>query len=286
MDRGDKTILVTGATGHQGGAAARHLLEDGWHVRALTRDPSKPAARTLAELGCEVVRGNLKERATLDAALSGAYGCYSVQTPRDGGPEAEEAEGRNLADAAKAAGVQHFVYDSVIGAGRDDATQPWVVAKHRLERYVRDSGLPYTIWRPSTFMENYLGQLESIANGVLRGLDAPDGIKQMIAVDDIGRFVALAFREREQWLGRTTLIAGDRMTAAEVADTFGRVLGRPVRYEQTEPPPGMTAPPKTPLELADLDVLRHIMPGLKTLEEWARTIDWSRVGAAAPGARA
>jgi uncharacterized protein YbjT (DUF2867 family) len=279
MDTSGKIIVVTGATGHQGGAAARHLLEDGWHVRALTRDPDKPAARALRDLEAEVVQGDLMDRSSLDAALRGAYGCFSVQATREAGPQGEETEGRNLADAAKAAGVQHFVYDSVIGGGRDDATLPWVVSKHHLEGYVSDSGLPYTIWRPTTFMEDFLGQLEGIAGGVFRSAEAPDGIKQMIAVDDIGRFVALAFRERERWLGKTTLIAGDRMTAAEVAETFGRVLGRPVRYEQMEPSPGMSAPPKEPPERADLGMLRSVLPGLKTLEEWARAIDWSRVAA-------
>ncbi len=102
MDPKGRTTLVVGATGHQGGAAAHHLLNDGWHVRALVRDVNKPAARALAELGAELVVGDLMDRASLDEAVRGAYGVYSMETPA-GGAQVEEQEGRNIADAAAAA---------------------------------------------------------------------------------------------------------------------------------------------------------------------------------------
>ena len=111
------TIVVCGATGRQGGAVARHLAADGWAVRALTRDPASPKARALAERGIEVVRADMADRASLHAAFSGAYGVYSVQNPMISGFEAEVEQGRNVADAAKAAGVQHVVYGSA-GIGK------------------------------------------------------------------------------------------------------------------------------------------------------------------------
>lgn len=273
MERSKKIIVVAGATGHQGGAAARHLIADGWQVRALTRHPDQPAARALAGMGAEIVRADLLDRASLDAALTGAYGCFSVEAPGEAGPEGEFTEGRNLADAAQAAGVEQFVYDSVQGAGAA-SPMPFVAPKIWLEAYIRDLGLPHTIWRPSTFMENLLRQREDIVAGVLRGPDSPDTIRQMIAVDDIGRFVALAFARREEWLGKATVIAGERLRAADVADVLGRVLGHEVRYEQIPPAQGMPVPPKQPAEPADIVGLRAIMPDLKTLEQWARTVRW------------
>ncbi len=274
MDPSGKTILVCGATGHQGGASARHLLEDGWTVRALTRHPDTDAARALAGLGAELVVGDLLDRASLDQAIRGCYGVHSVQTYREAGIEGEVTEGRNIVDAAKAAGVEHFVYSSVIGAGEQSPRLDYVRSKPELERYLRDSGLEWTIFRPCTFMENFLWQRDDLAAGVLRGFEPPDAAHQYIAVDDIGRFVALALREPGDWLQTTTLIAGDALSMNEVAEVLGRALGRPVRYERLAPPAGVPAPAASP-EIADLDRLRRLLPVLKTLEEWARSVDWA-----------
>src|SRR5215212_8884672 len=116
----DRIITVTGATGQQGGAVARKLLEDGWKVRALTRDLDKPAAQQLASLGAEIVAGDMDNRAELDAAFQGAYGVFSVQNfwLPDVGYEGEIQQGENVADAAHEAGVQHLVYSSVGSAHR------------------------------------------------------------------------------------------------------------------------------------------------------------------------
>jgi uncharacterized protein YbjT (DUF2867 family) len=269
MNRPDQPILVTGATGHQGGAAARHLLADGWHVRAFVRDPGKPAARTLAEAGAELFVGDLKDRASVDDAMSEVYGAYSVQGLAEG-PDAELLESKNLGDAAAAAGVRHFVYSSVMGADRESAL-PWVTGKVEMERYLRDLGLPLTIWRPAFFMENLLAQREQILAGVLEGPEPPDVVKQWTAVDDIGRFVALAFGEPETWIGRATEIASDELTGPEAAATFGPTWGVHVEYRQTQPQ-GFAAPAHQigpPPNRADLQKLRSIMPGLLTMAQWA-----------------
>jgi uncharacterized protein YbjT (DUF2867 family) len=116
-----RTVLVSGATGQQGESVARELLERGFGVRALTRDPEKPAAKELAERGAEVVRGDLDDRSSLERALEGVYGVFSVQNFWEAGYEGEVRQGTHLADAAKEAGVSHLVYSSV---GSAPATRP------------------------------------------------------------------------------------------------------------------------------------------------------------------
>jgi uncharacterized protein YbjT (DUF2867 family) len=268
MDRNTETILVTGSTGHQGGAAARHLLAEGWHVRALVRDPSKPAALGIERAGAELVVGDLLDRSSLDRAAAGVYGVYSVQTFRDVGLEGEVAEGVNLADAAKAAGARHLVYSSVRGAGSPSEI-PFVQSKQQIEAHIRQSGIPATIWRPVTFMENFLYQKDGIVAGTLQGPEPPDAMKQMIAVDDIGRFVALAFSDPQRFVGTTMEIASDEMTWAEVASTLQRVLDRPVAYEQT---PGAFAAPAP--GAADLTASRALIPDLMRFEDWVRALGW------------
>ena len=271
MARSDKTILVTGATGHQGGAAVRHLLADGWRVRALVRDAEKPASRALADAGIELVVGDLTDRASLDAAVAGAYGVHSLQTPV--GVDQEVAEAKNLADAAKAAGVQHFVQSSVIGADRPSVF-PWVAGKVQIETYLHSLEMPLTILRPVLFMENLLGQKDSILQGKMTGFMPADSVHQWIAVDDIGRFIALALFDPDNWIGRTAEIAGDELTEEQGAAALSMALGVPVVYEQQASPAGMPTPPPVPADApppnhADVAECRKSIPDLATLVEWA-----------------
>lgn len=164
MDKSDKTILVTGATGHQGGAVARHLLEEGWPVRVLTRDASKPAAEALDTAGAHVVEGDMDDPSSLPDTLEGVYGVFSVQNFWEVGYEREVAEGKALADAAFDAGVRHFVYNSVGSADRNTRLSHFE-SKWEVENYVRRLGLRYTIFRPVFFMDNFLGMREQITQG-------------------------------------------------------------------------------------------------------------------------
>src|SRR5229473_822966 len=125
MNHTDKTILVAGATGRQGGAVIRHLLPNGWKLRALTLNPDSHAAQGLVRQGVEVVQGDLEDPSSLDRASRGVYGIYSVQDFWTVGAKREVQQGKNLADAAKKAGVQHFVYSSVGGAERNSAIDHW-----------------------------------------------------------------------------------------------------------------------------------------------------------------
>lgn len=226
----DRTILVTGATGHQGGAALRHLRSKGFPVRALTRDPDTPAARALADHGTEVLKGDLQDPASITRALDGVYGVYSVQNWREGA-ESEIRQGINLADAANRSAVSHFVYSSVASADKNTGI-PHFDSKFKIEEHIRATGLPYTILRPVFFMENWLGMKQHIDQGILALPLRPDTRFQMIAVDDIGEFVALAFSHPGKWQGRALDIASDDLTISEIAAAFGRVSGREVRYQQ------------------------------------------------------
>ncbi len=278
-------ILVTGATGQQGGAVARHLLTAGLAVRALTRDPEKPAARDLAARGATVVQGDLDDRASVERAVAGAASVFSVQNYTEaGGPEGEVRQGVALADAARAAGVRHLVYSSVGSADRHTGI-PHFESKARIEEHVRGLGLPYTILRPVFFMDNWAWARDAIRGGVLAQPLDPDKPLQQVAVDDIGAFAALAFADPDTWSGRAVDLAGDELTMPRAAEVFARVLGRPVRYERTPLDRFRQAMGAETAAMfawfndvgytADIPVLRAAYPPLATLDRYLRDAGWA-----------
>jgi len=153
MTNAEKTVLVTGATGRQGGGVIRHMLPAGWKLRAMTR-AGGPAVQGLTQQGVEVVKGNMEDPASLEPAMRGVYGVYSVQDFWSVGVKREVQQGKNVADAAKKAGVQHFVYSSAGGAERNSGIDHFE-SKWEVEKYIRQLGLPTTVIRPVGFMENY-----------------------------------------------------------------------------------------------------------------------------------
>ncbi|MFI7056568.1 NmrA/HSCARG family protein [Streptosporangium canum] len=229
-------VVVTGATGTQGGAAARELLAAGWRVRALVRDPRTARGRALADAGAEVVRGDMGDRASLDAALRGVHGVFSVQptmgypgTPPAFTVEDELRLGRNVADAAADAGVDHFVYASVGAADAGHGIRRWE-SKAELEAYARRLGLPITVLRPVRFMENQIDPRFGTRDGVMADVVFPDVPVQLIAGADIGAFAALAFTHPAQYVGRTLELAGDELTMTEIAQIMGEAVGRTITY--------------------------------------------------------
>src|SRR6266436_9724853 len=187
-----RKVLVTGATGRQGGAVVRHLLPKGWKLRALTRNPQGHAAQSLARQGVELIHGDLEDAASVARAAAGVNGIYSVQDFWAVGAKHEVQQGKNIADAAKKAGVKHFVYSSVGGAERKTGIPHWE-SKWEVEEHIRSLGLPVTVIRPVTFMEGYY--IDQVEIGLLKGklVDAVRSDKpyQTIATDDIGAYVAL-----------------------------------------------------------------------------------------------
>jgi uncharacterized protein YbjT (DUF2867 family) len=286
----DKVILVAGATGKQGGAVAHHLLNDGWSVRALTRDPLKYEAQALRDRGAKIVEGDLDNPATLDSAVAGVYGVFSVEQYFGKGVDVEIKEGMALADAAKKAKVSHFIYSSIGGAERKTGI-PFFESKFQIENYVRKLNLKYTIIRPVYFMENFLNSdmLTHLRNGVLpMALDAEMSM-QLLAVDDIGRLVSLAFDRPDAFMGKAIELAGDELTGPQMAAILGKAIGISITYKEL--PVESLHEFGADLEMlfdwmnrrgfaGDIEALQEIIPGLKTLEMWASSINWQAAAAA------
>ena len=281
----DKVIAVNGAAGQQGGVVARKLLADGWKVRALTRDVNKPAAQELASMGAELVAGDMEDRAQLDAAFKDAYGVFSVQNfwLPNVGFDGEIKQGKNVADAAKAAGVQHLVYSSV-GSAHRGMGQKHFESKWIIEQYIQSLDVPYTIFRPVFFMDNYNWSRAQILNGTSTsmGLRPEKGI-QSVAAEDIAVFVALAFANPKEYLGKTIELAGDELTESKIADTFTKVIGRPVKLTMPSGEGGRQSEEEMIAMFnffngeaydADIAALRKLHPGLLTLEQYLRKNGW------------
>ncbi len=229
----DHPIVVCGATGKQGGAVARHLLANGHRVRALTRSPDKPAAKALEEAGAEIAKADLEDRDSIDTVLKDAAGLYSVQDFLEAGVETEERQGKNVAEAAAASGIEHIVYTGASTMDRNTGV-PHLDSKWEVEMAVRGTGKPWTAFRPAAFIHNWEWEREDIAkNGAIHYPMRPEMPYAQIACDDIGRMVALAFEQPDMWGNKAAPITGDVLTMVQVAATIGRVMGQDVKYVQT-----------------------------------------------------
>ena len=282
----NRTIVVSGATGKQGGAAFRHLRQRGFALRALVRNPESPQARELEGNRVEVLRGNFDDAESIERALDGADGAYSVQAWQ-GGPETEIRQGIAFAEAANRQEVRHFVYSSV-GAADQHTGIPHFESKGKIEERIRQIGMPYTIFRPVFFMENWLMMRDGIDNGtIMLPLSARTRL-QMIAVDDIGAFVALAFEHPGHWHNRSFELAGDELSMTELAQAFSRASGREVRYQQV---PWDQFEKRAGHEITvmyrwfedtgysvDIAAVRDQYPGLTSFNRWLEQ-NWSRPAA-------
>jgi uncharacterized protein YbjT (DUF2867 family) len=288
MSRSDKTVLVLGATGKQGGSTARHLLERGWSVRAFVRDPRAAKARALAELGATVAVGDLEDAGSVRRAMRDVYGVFSIQTPMtELGVEGEERHGKTCADAAKELGVQHYVHSSVGGADKPQGIN-WRLSKQAIEERIVANELPFTFLRPSYFMENLNHDMSPLVlvDGELvfrRGL-GPTNTVQMISGPDIGYFAADAFDDPAGHLGARIELAGDEVTGDQIAEAFGRHTGLPARFESVPldqlRQEGLVWQATSYSWMnsigyhADIPALRARFPGLLTLDGWLAATNW------------
>jgi uncharacterized protein YbjT (DUF2867 family) len=235
-----------------------------------------------------MVQGDMDDVATLRGAMAGVYGVYSVQDFWTVGARREVQQGRNVAEAAAAAGIEHLVFSSVGGAERSSRIDHWD-SKWEIEQHIRGLGLPATMVRPASFMENYY--IPAVEQALLKGrlLDAVRAHipYQTIATDDIGKFAALAFDQPDAFIGVELEIAGSELTNRAAADVFSRVLGRRVKFRRLPMPLVRVALGREFYQMfrwfnqggfqADITALRRDYPQLRlrTLEDWLREEGWA-----------
>jgi uncharacterized protein YbjT (DUF2867 family) len=285
-------VLVLGATGQQGGAAARALLERGRAVRALVRDEDKPVARLLRQAGASLVTGDLDDQGSVRAAMRSVSGVFLALTMMTGprvtldGVAAEERRGKAVADLASEASVGHLVYSSMGGAGQHTGI-PHVESKARIEEHIAGLGLPATVLRPVSFMENFASFNRPVLDGgeLAIGLALrPQTPLPLVATRDIGIFAAMAFEHPGRYLGRQVELAGDCLTGPQIADAFASACGLPARFRQVPIEQLRAFDPEVARMFEWMDsaqaarpdpaALRAEHPGLLTLPGWLRETGW------------
>jgi uncharacterized protein YbjT (DUF2867 family) len=251
-----KIISVFGATGAQGGGLVHAIVNDPdseFAVRAITRDPNSDKAKELAKLGAEVVAANIDDPESLKRALNGAYGAYFVTFFWDHySPEKEMAEARNMAEAAKDAGLKHVIWSTLEDVRNyvplDDDSMPTLREKYKVphfdgkgasDHYFTDAGLPVTFMLPSYYWDNLI----HFGMGPKRGADGklsitfPMGDKKMagIASGDIGKCAYGIFKKGASLIGKRVGVAGDQLTCTEMAEAISKALGEEVTYHEITP---------------------------------------------------
>ncbi len=282
----NETVLVIGATGKQGGAAAKALANKGFRVKAVTRNSNSPAAQELKNIGTDIVTGDLTNKASLVSAMKGIDVIYAMTTPFQNGHEAEVTQGTNIVDAAKSVGVSHVVFSSVASADKKTGI-PHFESKYKIEQYLAASGVPYTVIGPVAFMENFIQPfaLPGLRQGVMRRALPASRSLQLIAVEDIGSFAAFVVEHRNEFLGERIDIAGDDRSGEETAIILSKISGREITYESFSPENLKAQSPDLAIMMewqakheytADIGGLRLDFPeiGWHRLEEWARELDW------------
>lgn len=282
-----RSVLVTGATGQQGGAVAHALLSRGHRVKALTRKPDSDAARRLASAGADVVTGDLGDAASIVKAASGVDTMYLMGNSYEAGVEEEIRQGIVAADAAKAAGVGHLIYSSVADANKKTGI-PHFESKYLVEKHVAGLGIPHTISAPVAFMENFVApwSIGGLSQGVHAFAVPPKRVLQLVALADIGAFVAALAERREQVFGKRVDFAGDELSGEEQAKILSQAIGRPISYQEIPIAVARQQSEDTALMFewfdkigydADIVALRRDFPEVRwhSFADWAREFDWS-----------
>jgi len=221
-----KTILVIGATGNQGGAVIKALLETDFKIRGLTRKVDSKKAKILSAKGIEMIQGNLADLESLKKAMKHCYGVYSVQNFMTAGIKKEIEHGKNVAVLAKENGIQHFVYSSVGGAERNSGV-PHFDSKREIEKEIISLKIPYTIIRPTFFYEN-LSKMSGFMVSMLKK-SLGDKKLQMICVEDIGKWVSLVFQNPTKYINSEIEIAGDELNSTEIIAAFSSAQNKKIK---------------------------------------------------------
>jgi uncharacterized protein YbjT (DUF2867 family) len=251
-----KIIAVVGATGAQGGALVRAILNDAnseFIPRAITRDVNSDNAKELARMGAQLARGDVDDAQSLRKAFEGAYGAYCVTFYwAHFSPDKEAASARNMAEASKAAGIEHAIWSTLEDTRKwiplSDDRMPTLMGRYKVPHFdakgasnhwFTDVGVPTTFLLTSFYWDNLI----HFGMGPKKGPDGklaftlPMGDKKLpgIAVDDIGKCAYGVFKRGAEFFGRTIGIAGDHLTGAQMAASLARALGQDVRYNAVTP---------------------------------------------------
>ncbi len=251
-----KIIAVVGATGAQGGGLVRAIQRDPqgtFRARAITRDVNSAKAKELAALGAELAAADLDEVESLRRAFAGAFGAYGVTNYWEHfSPPKEAAQAANLAQAARDAGLRHFIWSTLEDTRRwvplSDDRMPTLMGRYKVPHFdekgasdhlFADAGVPVTLLLTSFYWDNFI----SFGLGPQPGPDGklaitlPMGDRKLpgIAVEDIGKCAFGIFRQGSQWIGKTVGIAGEHLTGAQMADAFTRALDREVTCHDVSP---------------------------------------------------
>jgi uncharacterized protein YbjT (DUF2867 family) len=251
-----KIIAIVGATGAQGGGLVQAILNDargGFAVRALTRDPGSAKAMALTERGAQVVAADLDDEASLAKALAGAHGAYFVTNFWEHfSPEKEQAQARNLAAAAKHAGLAHVIWSTLEDTRKwvplSDPRMPTLMGRYKVphfdakgeaDAYFREAGVPTTFLLTSFYWDNLIhfgmGPKPTGDGRLAFTLPMADRKLAGIAAEDIGRCAYGVFRKGAETIGRTIGIAGEHLTGAQMASAMSAALGREVVYNAVTP---------------------------------------------------
>lgn len=251
-----KLIVVFGATGAQGGGVARAILNDPdseFAVRAVTRDPNSEKARELARLGAEVVAGDVDDRQSINRALAGAYGAFFVTFFwAHFSAEKEMAEAKNMAEAAKEAGLQHVIWSTLEDTRRyiplEDNRMPTLQGKYKVphldgkgeaDQYFLDAGVPVTFLITSFYWENllYFGMGPKKESDEKYTITFPMGDKKLsgIAAEDIGKCAYGIFKRGKEMVGKRVGVAGEQISCNDMARVLSKGLGKEVSYREITP---------------------------------------------------
>ena len=229
-----RKILVTGATGQQGGALARLLLQKEHEVYALIRSTKleSPKAQNLRNQGAKLVEADLDKPDSLEQATNGIDSVFLMGTWVEVGTEGEIRRGKMMVDIAKEKKIEHIVYSSVVNADKNTGI-PHFESKYKVEQHIKNSGIPYTIIGPTFFMDNLLSySLAGLQQGQVALPLSPSRILQQSAVENIAEFSALALERRNSFIGKRIDIASDEITGEQAAKVLSNELGHKIRYEQ------------------------------------------------------
>ena len=253
---GEKIIAVVGSTGAQGGGLVRAILADpdgGFAARAITRDPSSEKARKLAAMGAEVVAADVDDVASLERAFKGAHGVYCVTFFWEHfSPEKEMQHVKNMAAAAKSAGVEHVVWSTLEDTRRwvplDDDRMPTLMGSYKVphfdakgasDKVFAEAGLPTTNLLTSFYWDNLIyfgmGPKEGPNGNLVFTLPMGEAKLPGMAAEDIGRAAYEIFKRDGELVGKTVGVAGEHLTGEEMAAALSRALGREVEYNAIEP---------------------------------------------------